>query len=190
MDSYIRCPSCGFCLSKYYEFFDNAKIAINNEEVFNEKSPMAQYDIEKLILLHESDSRSVPFFLKSDAKQVEQYISNKWKLEINTNNTIKPKSIRIVIYNVYWRAERNQNERYDSVSLKAIHIGGDFMIIDKIKIDESDNNTNLLSLERAIGNSPTMISITPGAAFKVDYTEFSTYEVDKAVDFIQTLKLV
>jgi DNA-directed RNA polymerase subunit N (RpoN/RPB10) len=51
MDSYIRCPSCGFCLSKYYEFFDNAKIAINNEEVFNEKSPMAQYDIEKLILL-------------------------------------------------------------------------------------------------------------------------------------------
>lgn len=150
----------------------------------------ADKEIEKLILLHESDSRSVPFFLKSDAKQVEQYISNKWKLEIDTNNTIKPKSIRIVIYNVYWRAERNQNERNDSVSLKAIHIGGDFMIIDNIKIDESDNNTNLLSLERAIGNSPTMISITTGAAFKVDYTEFSTYEVDKAVDFIQTLKLV
>ena len=147
-------------------------------------------EIEKLIILHESESRSVPFFLKSDTQKVAQNMPNKWKLEINVNNAVKPESIRIVIYNAYWRAERNLNESYKSVSIYAIPIGGDFMIVDKIKVDESDNQTNLLSLERAIGNSPTMILITPGAGFKTNFTEFMAYEVDKAVEFIQMLKLV
>lgn len=154
--------------------------------------PMKSVDkeIEKLIKLHEIESRSVPFFLKSDTKEVEQNFPTNWKLEINTNKTVQPESIRIVIYNAYWRAERNLNEGYGSVSLKAIHIGGDFMIIDDIIIDEAENITNLLLLERSIGNSPTMISISPGAAFKTNSTEFSAYEVEKAIDFIQNLKLV
>ena len=51
MDTYIRCSACAFCVSKYYEFFDNAKIALYNKEVFGSGSKVAGYDVDKLFLV-------------------------------------------------------------------------------------------------------------------------------------------
>ena len=146
-------------------------------------------EIEKLIALHESDSRSVPFFLKADADQVSSNLPDGWAIEINQNQTVQPESIRIVIYNAYWHAERNLNEPHKSVMLNAQPLGGDFIIIDKIEVDGSDDYTDLLSLDGAFGNSPIMILITPGSAFKAHAAEFKLDELDQAVEFIETLQL-
>lgn len=50
MTTFIRCPSCNFCISKYLEFFDLVCNALYQEEVFGSKSKVADYDPDKLAL--------------------------------------------------------------------------------------------------------------------------------------------
>lgn len=50
MASYIRCPSCGFCIGKYTTFVDLAKQTILNDSIFNGKSEYKDYDPEKIML--------------------------------------------------------------------------------------------------------------------------------------------
>lgn len=48
--SFIRCPSCGFCIASYIEFFDKAREAFYADVVFAENSKIKDYDPEKLAL--------------------------------------------------------------------------------------------------------------------------------------------
>ncbi len=50
MTQFIRCPSCSFCLAPYIEFFDKAREAKYQEEVFGDQSALKDYDPEKLAL--------------------------------------------------------------------------------------------------------------------------------------------
>ena len=50
MAQIIRCPSCGFCLGPYIEFFDAAKEAFYKEKIFGKDSAIKDYDPEKLAL--------------------------------------------------------------------------------------------------------------------------------------------
>jgi DNA-directed RNA polymerase subunit N (RpoN/RPB10) len=46
MAAFIRCPSCGFCIGKYFEFFDHAKHAFITSSI--NESKHKDYDPEKL----------------------------------------------------------------------------------------------------------------------------------------------
>jgi DNA-directed RNA polymerase subunit N (RpoN/RPB10) len=50
MAAFIQCPSCGFCIGKYTEFFDYAKQALYNDTVFAEGSKYRDFDPEKLAI--------------------------------------------------------------------------------------------------------------------------------------------
>lgn len=50
MAQFIRCPSCGFNIAPYMEFFDCARQALYDEVVYAKDSPVANYDPEKLVL--------------------------------------------------------------------------------------------------------------------------------------------
>jgi hypothetical protein len=50
MAQFITCPSCSFCFAPYMEFFDLARQAKYQEEVFDSKSTVKDYDPEKLAL--------------------------------------------------------------------------------------------------------------------------------------------
>lgn len=50
MTQFIRCPSCGFCFAPYMEFFDKAREAKYQEQVFSGTSHLKDYDPEKLAL--------------------------------------------------------------------------------------------------------------------------------------------
>lgn len=47
--SYIRCPECGFYLGQYNEFFEEAKKALHQEYIFNNKSEFSDYDPKKIM---------------------------------------------------------------------------------------------------------------------------------------------
>ncbi len=48
--SFIRCPSCGFCLGPYYEFFEKARTAYYNSTVYSKDSALKDFDPEKITL--------------------------------------------------------------------------------------------------------------------------------------------
>lgn len=48
--SFIRCPSCGFCISMYLEFFEKAREAYYADVIYNNESPIKDFDPEKLAL--------------------------------------------------------------------------------------------------------------------------------------------
>ncbi len=50
MTQFIRCPSCSFCFGAYMKFFDLARQAKFQEEVFGSNSEFKEYDPEKLAL--------------------------------------------------------------------------------------------------------------------------------------------
>ncbi len=47
---FIRCPSCGFCIASYVEFFEKAREAYYASIVYDSKSEIKDYDPEKLAL--------------------------------------------------------------------------------------------------------------------------------------------
>lgn len=48
MSSFNRCPSCGFCIGKYADFFLLAKTALYKQEVFSSTSDFANIAVENL----------------------------------------------------------------------------------------------------------------------------------------------
>ena len=50
MAQFITCPSCSFCFAPYMEFFDLARQTKYAEDIFGSKSPIKEYDPEKLAL--------------------------------------------------------------------------------------------------------------------------------------------
>jgi DNA-directed RNA polymerase subunit N (RpoN/RPB10) len=48
--AFIRCPSCGFCIANYTEFFEKAREAYYTSIVYNKTSKIKDYDPEKLTL--------------------------------------------------------------------------------------------------------------------------------------------
>ena len=50
MSYFIRCPSCGFCFAPYIDFFEKAKLAVFNKDLYNDKSEYKDYNPDKLAL--------------------------------------------------------------------------------------------------------------------------------------------
>jgi DNA-directed RNA polymerase subunit N (RpoN/RPB10) len=48
--NFIRCPSCGFCIASYLEFFTKARSAYSKEIIYQDSSKIKDYDPEKLAL--------------------------------------------------------------------------------------------------------------------------------------------
>ena len=49
MTNFIKCPSCGFCIGLYLQFYDISKTALLKDHLLNNKN-LSSYDPEKLAL--------------------------------------------------------------------------------------------------------------------------------------------
>ena len=47
---FIRCPSCGFCIASYMDFFEKARTAYYADVIYAANSQFKDYDPEKLAL--------------------------------------------------------------------------------------------------------------------------------------------
>jgi len=145
--------------------------------------------IEGLLALHECESRSVPFYLKEDEKDILNTLPINWRTNIITENNIAPTEIRIVVYNLYWNAERLINITNIAPILTCKPIGAIFMIIDDISILESENeeSSNFMELIKAEGYSPIMILVIPGASFNKNYGLFNCHNTSELIKYLGEL---
>lgn len=146
---------------------------------------------KKLLALiedHEGCSMSVPYFKINEKEGIEKKMPNGWSLIVEESENVAPDKIRITIYNAYSKAKRAINKKIQPVTLKAKNIGGDYMIIHQIDPEYIDASKQILELDSATGVSPYMILITPGSKFKCEHMEFPIKDIDKAVQFIDTIK--
>lgn len=68
MTSFIRCPSCNFCIGKYTEFFDLAKQAMYYEALYSDQSAYKDFDPDKLSLIPNVAPPLEPIFDALDIK--------------------------------------------------------------------------------------------------------------------------
>jgi len=61
MTTFIRCPECGFCIGKYIDFIDEAKQALYDEMIFNNKK-YKDYNVEKIAFANNITPSLEPLF--------------------------------------------------------------------------------------------------------------------------------
>jgi len=153
---------------------------------YENASKITEDTIEGLLALHERESRSVPFYLKEDEKDILDGLPNNWGTTIMTENNIAPTEIRIVVYNLYWNAERLINIINIAPILTCKPIGANFMIIDDISILESEyeESSKFMELIKAEGYSPIKILVIPGASFNKNYRLFDGNTTSELIKYL------
>jgi hypothetical protein len=148
----------------------------------------AKKKLLQLIEDHDGCSISVPYFKNNEKESIDKKMPKGWNLIVEESENIAPDKIRITVYNAYSKAKRAINKKIQPVTLKAKNIGGDYMIINQIEPEYIDAEKQILELDSATGNSPYMILITPGSKYKIEHKEFPIKEIDKALEFIKSIK--
>jgi hypothetical protein len=142
----------------------------------------------QLIEDHEGCSMSVPYFKINEKDGIEKKMPEGWNLIVEESENVAPDKVRITVYNSYNKAKRSINKKIQPVTLKAKNIGGDYMIIHQIDPEYIDAEKQILELDSATGNSPFMILIAPGSKYNSEHKEFPVQEVEKALEFIKSIK--
>ena len=133
--------------------------------------------IKELMLQHRDESVAAPFFYDWELVDLRDQLPSSWSLEINEKLNVPKDKIRITVVNAYFDASRHFGdylEEFEGANVKLIGepigcidlVGEDnegIVVITSIDApyDEA-NETTLLELFAARGESPYKIAVTPG----------------------------
>jgi hypothetical protein len=153
---------------------------------FSGDEPDLEKSIHALVEKHESESIAAPYLFIDEIDIIREELPSSWSLSTDQSSKLREDQIRVTVYHSYPEAQRNFDSSVENVKLVAEFIGGDFLAL--TTVESSSEESQLLELDSAWGESPITICVTPGGGFGREPQEFDIESISDVTAFVESLQ--